>query len=85
MPTAGVVLLSLVAAALYGTGAVRAWRELGRGVRARMNHGETPAVALARLMARNRRRYGGYVVHLGVVMIALGVIGTSFFQRQLSL
>ncbi len=56
--------------------------EFGRGVRARVNHGEEPATALARLMARNRRRYGGYVVHLGVVMIALGVVGTQFFQQE---
>ena len=56
--------------------------EFVRGVRARMNHGEGPATALLRLMARNRRRYGGYVVHLGVVMVALGVIGTSFFQQE---
>ncbi|UCC63392.1 MAG: heme lyase CcmF/NrfE family subunit, partial [Anaerolineae bacterium] len=56
--------------------------EFGRGVRARMSHGETPVVALARLMARNRRRYGGYVVHLGVVMIALGVIGSNLFQQE---
>jgi cytochrome c-type biogenesis protein CcmF len=56
--------------------------EFGRGVRARMNHGEGPAVALARLIARNRRRYGGYIVHLGVVMIALGVVGTNFFQQE---
>jgi cytochrome c-type biogenesis protein CcmF len=56
--------------------------EFGRGVQARMKHGEGPAVALARLVARNRRRYGGYVVHLGVVMIALGVVGTQFFQQE---
>jgi cytochrome c-type biogenesis protein CcmF len=74
-------------AALFGywlvvfVGLTTLW-EFGRGVRARMNHGEGPAVALARLMARNRRRYGGYVVHLGVVMIALGVVGTQFFQQE---
>lgn len=56
--------------------------EFIRGARARMNHGEGPAVALARLISRNRRRYGGYVVHLGVVMIALGVVGTQFFQQE---
>jgi cytochrome c-type biogenesis protein CcmF len=56
--------------------------EFGRGVRARMNHGEGPALALARLVARNRRRYGGYFVHLGVVMIALGAVGTNFFQQE---
>jgi cytochrome c-type biogenesis protein CcmF len=37
----------------------------GAGARMRM-HGENPAVALVRLVARNRRRYGGYVVHFGM-------------------
>jgi len=49
MPTAGVVLLSLVAAALYGTGAVRAWREWGRGGRAGRG---TRALALAGVAAQ---------------------------------
>jgi cytochrome c-type biogenesis protein CcmF len=56
--------------------------EFARGVRARMHHGEGPALALIRLVARNRRRYGGYAVHLGVVMMALGVVGTQFFQQE---
>jgi cytochrome c-type biogenesis protein CcmF len=33
---------------------------------------------MARTLVRNRRRYGGYVVHLGVVLIVLGVAGGSF-------
>ncbi len=56
--------------------------EFGKGVRARLNHGESVATALVRLVTRNRRRYGGYVVHLGVVMMALGVVGTNFFQQE---
>lgn len=34
--------------------------------------------AMGRALIRNRRRYGGYVVHLGVVLIVLGVAGGSF-------
>jgi len=56
--------------------------EFGKGARARMKHGENLPLALARLMTRNRRRYGGYIVHLGVVMLALGVVGTHFFQQE---
>jgi cytochrome c-type biogenesis protein CcmF len=56
--------------------------EFGKGTRARMQHGEGPGVALVRLVARNRRRHGGYVVHLGVVMIVLGVVGSSFYQQE---
>jgi cytochrome c-type biogenesis protein CcmF len=56
--------------------------EFVRGVIARRRLGENPLVALLRLAARNRRRYGGYVIHLGVVVMAFGVIGTYFFQQE---
>ncbi len=36
------------------------------------------ASALGRALMRNRRRYGGYVVHLGVVLIVLGFAGSAF-------
>jgi cytochrome c-type biogenesis protein CcmF len=39
-------------------------------------------VALWRLAGRNRRRYGGYTIHLGVVLMALGIIGIEMFQTQ---
>ncbi|HWC15207.1 MAG TPA: heme lyase CcmF/NrfE family subunit [Actinomycetota bacterium] len=35
-------------------------------------------VALSTTIARNRRRYGGYVVHLGVVLIVIGLAGAAF-------
>jgi cytochrome c-type biogenesis protein CcmF len=57
--------------------------EYGRAVWARHNAtGENLPIALWRLAGRNRRRYGGYVIHLGVVMMALGVIGIEMFQEQ---
>jgi cytochrome c-type biogenesis protein CcmF len=57
--------------------------EFYRGVRARRQlGGESPLVALGRLLARNRRRYGGYVVHLGVILMGLGVIGTTMYQQE---
>ncbi|MBP9041239.1 MAG: hypothetical protein KBF64_05630, partial [Anaerolineaceae bacterium] len=31
---------------------------------------------------RNRRRYGGYIIHLGVALMGLGIIGIEFFQTQ---
>lgn len=53
--------------------------EYSRGVRARMRaHGEGMFTALGGLVARNRRRYGGYVVHLGMTAIFLGVAGSAF-------
>ena len=44
--------------------------------------GENLATALWRLPARNRRRYGGYVIHLGVTLMALGIIGMGGFQTE---
>jgi cytochrome c-type biogenesis protein CcmF len=56
--------------------------ELWRGVDVRHGHGEAYPTALARLVSRHRRRYGGYLVHLGLVALAVGVIGSQFFQQQ---
>ncbi len=56
--------------------------EVWRGVRVRHGHGEAYGAALWRLVSRHRRRYGGYLVHLGLVLLACGVIGSQFFQQQ---
>ncbi len=57
--------------------------EWGRGTLARRRSvGDNPAVGFVRLVLANRPRYGGYVVHLAVVMVALGVIGQSFYGVQ---
>lgn len=45
-------------------------------------HGENLLYALWQLGGRNRRRYGGYVIHLGVVLMALGIIGIELFQTE---
>jgi cytochrome c-type biogenesis protein CcmF len=36
--------------------------------------------SFARLVARNRRRYGGYLVHVAVLLFAIGVAGSSAYQ-----
>ncbi len=56
--------------------------EIWRGVRVRHKHGEAYPVALFMLINRYRQRYGGYIVHLGFVLLAVGVIGSNFFQSQ---
>ncbi len=53
----------------------------GTAVRAR-SHDENPAAALGRLTTRNRRRYGGYLVHLAVALIAVGIVGSTAFKLQ---
>ena len=37
-------------------------------------------VAFGRLVGRNRRRYGGYVVHASIVLLAIGVAGSSAYD-----
>ena len=52
--------------------------EFVRGTRARrsIDGGSWPA-AFSSLVARNRRRYGGYVVHAAVALLAIGIAGSS--------
>jgi cytochrome c-type biogenesis protein CcmF len=55
------------------------WR--GVGARRAMTH-DFPPVALARLVRRNRRRYGGYIVHAGLAVLLIGVAASSSFQHS---
>ena len=58
-------------------------QEYIRGVRARRQAtGEPVGTALVNLVKRNGRRYGGYVVHIGVLLITLGIIGDTFYQQE---
>jgi cytochrome c-type biogenesis protein CcmF len=56
--------------------------EFWKGTRARMRRGEGAWSALSSLMSRNRRRYGGYWIHIGVLVMAFGIIGTELFQQE---
>ncbi|MGH2944075.1 MAG: cytochrome c-type biogenesis CcmF C-terminal domain-containing protein, partial [Solirubrobacteraceae bacterium] len=53
------------------------WR--GVGVRRAMT-GENPLRALRSLVARNRRRYGGYLVHVGMALLFVGVAASTAFN-----
>ncbi|NIR47560.1 heme lyase CcmF/NrfE family subunit, partial [candidate division KSB1 bacterium] len=53
--------------------------EFHRGARARMRgNNESYALAIYRLMQKNKRRYGGYVVHFGIVVLFVGFTGKAF-------
>ncbi len=57
--------------------------EFWRGAQARSRRSqENLLLALWRLAGRNRRRYGGYIIHLGVVLMAIGIIGIEIFQVE---
>lgn len=80
--------LSLLGFALTGMALGTALVEIVRDVLARSRReGESPLAALAVLVDRNRRRYGGYVVHIGIALILVGVIGTRMYplERNLNL
>ncbi len=74
--------------ALFGYGVVSmagfvALYEIYRGTAARHRGlGESWINAARSLFTRNRRRYGGYIVHLGITVIGIGVIGSTMFQQQ---
>jgi hypothetical protein len=44
--------------------------------------GEMFLTALSRVTLSNRRRYGGYIVHIGVLLIALGIYYSSFYESE---
>ena len=74
--------VAVVAFAVVGyvfTGIIHEWI---RGTRSRHRKGEIYPVAFARLLAGNRPRYGGYIVHLAIMMLAVGAIGSSFYSVQ---
>jgi cytochrome c-type biogenesis protein CcmF len=58
-------------------------QEFARGVSARrVMTGEAVPAAFAHLITRNRRRYGGYLVHAGIAILFLGVAASSAFIQQ---
>ncbi|MFW5772431.1 MAG: heme lyase CcmF/NrfE family subunit [Phototrophicaceae bacterium] len=76
----GVALTGYAVVALSGYVALY---EIYRGARARSRtRGENLALATLALFTRNRRRYGGYIVHLGITVIGIGVIASTLFQVE---
>jgi len=61
-------------------------QEFVRGTRARSAMAGEPAPrALVSLVRRNRRRYGGYIVHVGIAVLFVGVAASSSFQHATEL
>src|SRR5205823_11596678 len=62
----GPLLAISIGAFVFGT----VIQEFARGARARhRQYGESTALAVVQLLARNRRRYGGYIVHVAIVLL----------------
>ena len=64
---------------VVGTIVQEFWR--GGNIR-RKNTGTDILTALVGLVGRNKRRYGGYIVHVGVVLIFLGFAGNGFKKER---
>ena len=78
----GVVLLFCAAAFVFASVGQEFWR--GWRVR-RATSSESPPLALISMVRRNRRRYGGYIVHLGIAVLFIGVAASSTFQHEQTL
>ncbi|HUC41176.1 MAG TPA: cytochrome c-type biogenesis CcmF C-terminal domain-containing protein, partial [Gemmatimonadales bacterium] len=84
------MLLALLVAGMRDLGALMAFsigafvvgtvvQEFVRGARARhRQYGEPIPVALVQLLSRNRRRYGGYIVHVAIVLLFVAFAGMAF-------
>jgi cytochrome c-type biogenesis protein CcmF len=57
--------------------------EFRRGVQARRHMvSESVPKAVVNLIGKNNRRYGGYVIHIGVVMAFVGIVASAFFKTE---
>jgi cytochrome c-type biogenesis protein CcmF len=76
-------IYSILAFAFVGYAAMGNLREYWIGMRARHRaHGEGWVTALLRLVKGNRRRYGGYLAHIGALFVALGITASSTFRTE---
>ena len=58
-------------------------QEFWRAARARQRaQNENFFTSLTRLMGRNRRRYGGYIIHISMMLMAIGILGIEIFQTE---
>jgi cytochrome c-type biogenesis protein CcmF len=53
-----------------------------RGTMAQRRAGHNFASGWWRMVSGNRPRHGGYIVHIAIIALGIGVIGTSFFQQR---
>ena len=68
-------LLPALAFGVCGLAAAGILREWVKGTQVRHGKGENYFTAFTRLVASNRPRYGGYIAHLGIVLVAFAATG----------
>ncbi len=100
LPASAGVIVTVIVIAIFGFSpgywAIACWglagfvlttitQEYTQAVRARMRRlNESIPTALRTLLIRNQRRYGGYIVHAGFVILMLGISGAAFNEEQLN-
>jgi len=76
-------LYSLMAISLSVLVAATIFSEFYRGARVISGHsGQGIFASALQLTRRNTRRYGGYIVHFGVIVVAIGLAGSAFNQEK---
>jgi cytochrome c-type biogenesis protein CcmF len=100
LPASAGIVVTLIVIALFGLEpgywAISCWglagfvlttitQEYTQAIRGRMKRrGENILTALFTLLSRNQRRYGGYIVHAGFVILMLGISGAAFNEEQVN-
>ena len=75
-------LLAFSICVFSGVGMLQEWV---RGTYSRTKRGENIGSAFYKLIFANRPRYGGYIVHFAILMLACGVVASSFYSSQTDL
>ncbi len=74
--------LPLIAFASCGFVAFSVALEYYRGVVVRRRAGQTLPRSVVNMITVNRHRYGGYIVHIGIILIGIAVVGSNFYQLE---
>ena len=75
-------VIAVIAFGVIAFTAVTVIEEWFLGARSRNRAGENWPLAWWRLVNGNRPRHGGYIVHLALLTLSLGVVGTQFFDQR---
>ena len=57
-------------------------QEWFRGTKSRVKRGDKIILSFIRLINSNRPRYGGYIGHVSIIMLAMGITASSFYDVQ---
>jgi cytochrome c-type biogenesis protein CcmF len=77
----GIGILTTIGFGIMAFAGLATILEVYKGTQARHRaHGEPHVVALFKLLQRDRRRYGGYFIHIAIVIMGIGVLASTVYQ-----